>query len=144
MAEPQNKDLESGKQNTTEQINYLREVLFLMSIQMGIYALACGLNAMNKSYNQFFASFLVLILASVIFVGTGYVLHTMEEYRKKEIWKYVLLGAGTAGFAMFVASLAAIFSVEIFFVMVFGGFMGVTSCYVTSRYIESTKVRDDV
>ena len=121
----------------------MREVLFVMSIQMGIYALACGLNVMNKSYNNFFDSLLVLLLAGIIFVGSGYVLHTMEEYRKKETWNYVLLGVGTTGYAMFVASLAAIFSVMIFFAMVFGGFMAVTSCYITSRYIESTKIRDD-
>ena len=78
---------------------------------MGIYALACGLNVMNKSYNQFFDSFLVLVLAGVVFVGAGYVLHTMEEYRKKDPWNYVLLGLATLGYAMFVASLAAIFSV---------------------------------
>ena len=104
-------DPEALKQNKTEQINFLREVLFVMSIQMGIYALACGLNVMNKSYNQFFDSFLVLVLAAVIFVGSGYVLHTMAEYRKKDPWNYVLLGLGTAGYAMFVASLAAIISV---------------------------------
>ena len=114
-----------------------------MSIQMGIYALACGLNTMNKSYNKFFNSLLVLILAGVIFVGSGYVLHTMDEYRKKHPWNYVLLGVGTAGYAMFVASLGAIISVELFFVMIFGGFMAVLSCYVTSRYTESTKERDD-
>ena len=110
---------------------------------MGIYALACGLNAMNKSYEKFFNSFLVLILSFVIFFGAGYVLATMEEYRKKKIWNYVLLGVGTAGYAMFVASLAAIFSVEFFFSLVFGGAMGVASIYMTSRFIESTKVRDD-
>ena len=111
---------------------------------MGIYSLACMMNAMNKSYTTNLNSFVVLIVVGCIWVACGFVLYTMEEWRKKDIWKYVLLGVGTLAIALFMASLTAIFAIEFFNALVFGGFMAVATCYMVSRNIESTKVRGDV
>ena len=68
----------------------------------------------------------------------------MKANEKKDIWKYVIFGVGTAATALFMASLTAILAIETVSEMVFGGFMAVASCYMASRYIESTKIRGEV
>ena len=96
--------------NATEQINYMREVLFVLTVQMAIYTFACGLNVMSKSYTKSMNSFMVLIVVGCIMVACGFVLYTMEEYRKKEYVKYAIFGVGTAAVALFMSSLTAIFA----------------------------------
>ena len=137
-------DPESGEINATEQINYMREVLFVLTVQMTIYTFACGLNVMSKSYTTSMNSFVVLIGVGCVMVACGFVLYTMEEYRRKDIVKYVIFGLGTAATALFMSSLTAIFAWEFFCNLMIGGTIAVATCYIVSRNIESTKSREDV
>ena len=120
----------------------MREVLFVLTCQCTIYTFACGLNVMSKSYTKSMNSLVVLIVVGCIMVACGFVLYTMEEYRKKDYVKYIIAGVGTAATALFMSSLTAIFAWEFFCNIMIGATLAVASCYMVSRHIESTKERD--
>ena len=75
---------------------------------------------------------------------SGYVIKQYEEYRKTEPKNYVLLACTTLGIAMFLTSLAAFIHVGFVFSMILADLFAVTSLYIAARYIQSTKVREEL
>ena len=122
----------------------MREVFFLLSLQIGVFAVAVGLNIFNKSYCAFFKNLSVLVISALIMCVSGYVIKNYEEYRKTEPKNYILLACATLGIAMFVASLAAFIDVGFVFSIILADLFAVLSLYIAARYIQSTKVRDDL
>ena len=87
------------------------ETYFLLSLQMLINALATGLNALNDSYRSLFANYYALAISAIITGAFVYILNKSIKDRQSVNPLYV--GLAAFGFAIFMASLAALTKVEV-------------------------------
>ena len=87
------------------------ETYFLLSLQMVINALATGLNALNESYRSLFANYYTLAISAMITGVFVYILN--KSIKDKQSVHPLCVGLAAFGFAMFMASLAALTKVGV-------------------------------
>ena len=125
-----------------EQIDYVRKVLGIVSVQMALTFILAAASANFKSMGLFFKNPFVLVFAAILTVACFIALWCDKGCRREVPKNYLLLGAFTIGEASTLAAVAADLSVFGVFTAILATCITVSGLFVAAMYLSSTVDRD--
>ena len=122
------------RQETEDQILFVRKVLGIVTVQMSLAFLFCLIMTACKSFGGLFATWQVFLVALGIYTGSIIVLVSKEEWRSTSPRKQIALISCTFAMVALIATFAATLNALPFVTLVMGCAVACGCLFLASLY----------
>jgi len=125
-----------------EHIGFIRKVLGIVTIQMGVTFLFCVISSLNDKAGAFFKHPLTLILSFILLIFCVCAIAASKKNRRTVPLNYFLLAGATVGETCFLAATAADLKIFSVFAAIAATCLAVAALFVAALYSASSMDRE--